>query len=272
MSGEVPEGDAGLHFVLRRAGIDYDHYKLKCVERRLAMRMRARGTATFDDYGRLLESDPVEARLLAEALTINVSRFFRNWPVFQAIAETVIPELWRQRSGTIRVWSAGSAGGEEAYSLAVLFHRHAEAIGEPWLDRVRIVGTDVHAASLRLAERGVYGEAALAEAPPELRERYFEQKGAEVSVTSEIRPLVSFERRDLVLDRDPPPVFDLIVCRNVIIYFEQRAQLALLERFHRCSTPGAFLVLGRVEAILGTARRWFQPAAIRARIYRRLPG
>lgn len=272
MSLEGPEDDAALHAVLRRTGIRYDHYKLKCIQRRLAMRMRARGAVSCDDYARLLDSDRSEVRRLSEALTINVSRFFRNWPVFEAISDVVIPELWRQQPGTIRAWSAGSAGGEEAYSLAALFHRHGLNSGEQGLDRVRIVGTDVDAASLCGAVRAGYREAALAEAPQDFRDRYFERRGAEIFVVPELRSRVSFERRDLILDPDPPGSFDLIVCRNVIIYFEQRAQLALLERFHRCSRPGAFLVLGRVEAILGTARRWFQPVAIRSRIYRRLAG
>ncbi len=271
MSEDVPGNDAALHAVLGRAGIQYSHYKLKCIQRRLAMRMRVRGAATYEDYALLLDTDQKEGRLLSQALTINVSRFFRNWPVFEAISELVIPELWQRNRGRIRVWSAGSAGGEEAYSLAALFHRHAEKIGEQWLDRVRIVGTDVDEASLRVAERARYSEGALVEAPQELRERYFERRGAEIFVMPELRSLVRFERRDLILDPDPPESYDLIVCRNVIIYFEQRAQLALLERFHRCTSTGSFLVLGRVEAILGTARRWFQPAVIRSRIYRRVP-
>lgn len=272
MTEEGQEDAAAVHAVLSRAGIQYSHYKLKCIQRRVAMRMRARGAATYDDYAQLLDTDRNEVRLLSQALTISVSRFFRNWPVFQAISELVIPELWRQQRGTIHVWSAGSAGGEEAYSLAALFHRHAENLGEPWLDRVRIVGTDVDEGSLRMAERAGYSEGALAEVPQELRDRYFERRGVEVFVVPELRPLVRFERRDLILDPDPAGSYDLILCRNVIIYFEQRGQLALLERFHRCSRAGSFLVLGRVEAILGTARRWFQPAVIRSRIYRRLPG
>lgn len=272
MSEEPPGDEAALHSVLRRAGIEYNHYKLKCIQRRLATRMRARGAVTYADYARLLDMDRNEARLLEQALTINVSRFFRNWHAFEAIAELVIPELWRrQRSGPIRVWSAGCAGGEEVFSLAALFHRHAVQLKEPWLDRIRITGSDVDEASLRLAQRAVYQETALAEAPEELRERYFERKGSEVTVAPELRGLVRFERRDLVLDPDPGERFDLIVCRNVIIYFEQQAQHGLLQRFYRCSSPHAFLMLGRVEAILGPARQWFEPAVIRSRIYRRLP-
>jgi len=272
VSGEPPGDEAALHSVLRRAGIEYNHYKLKCIQRRLAMRMRARGAVTYDDYAQLLDLDRHEARLLEQALTINVSRFFRNWPTFEAIAELVIPELWRrQRSGPIEVWSAGCAGGEEAFSLAALFHRHATQRGEPWLEKVRITGTDVDEASLRVAERAVYQQAALVEAPEELRERYFQRRGNDVAVIPELRALVRFQRRDLILDPAPPERFDLIVCRNVIIYFGQQAQHTLLQRFHQCSRADAFLVLGRVEAILGPSRRWFQPAVIRSRIYRRLP-
>jgi chemotaxis protein methyltransferase CheR len=269
---DAPGPDAaGLHDLLRRAGVPYDHYKMRCIERRIATRMRARGADTYDEYSRILQSDPGESARLAQALTINVTRFFRDWAAFEVLARIAIPELWSRTSGAIRVWSAGCAAGEEAYSLAALFHDHAVRVGgEALASRVEVIGSDIDADSLAAARRGVYAQAQLAEAPPALRERYFETARGNVAVGPELRGLVSFEQRDLVLDREPEVTFDLVVCRNVTIYLEQRAQETLLGRFHRCSRRSAFLMLGKVESILGRPRKWFQPVAVRERLYRRV--
>lgn len=269
MNGPPPEEADALHEVLRRSGVQYDHYKIRCIERRLATRMRARGVSTYDEYARLLQADPGESARLAQALTINVTRFFRNWPAFEVLSNIAIPELWRG-TGVIRVWSAGCAAGEEAYSLAALFHHYAVRTGtQSLVSRVEILGTDIDEESLRSARRGVYAESQLAESPPELRQRYFEVTRGNAVVSAELRGMVRFQQLDLVLDREPDVPFDLVVCRNVIIYLAQRAQETLLGRFHRCLRPGGFLMLGKVEAIIGKPRSWFTPVAIRTRLYRR---
>jgi chemotaxis methyl-accepting protein methylase len=261
-----------IHDVLRRAGVQYDHYKLTCIERRIAARMRLCGVGSYDEYTRVLQSDPAEARQLERALTINVTRFFRNWSAFHALATSVVPELWRRDESPIRVWSAGCASGEEAYSVAALFHDHALQIGEVHrVSRVEVVGSDVDEESLAAAHGGRYPAAAVAEAPDHLRERYLQISRGTALVDDRLRALVHFERRDLVLDREPWAAFDLILCRNVLIYLDARAQEALFERFHRCTVRGAYLMLGKVEAVLGRARSWFKPVNIRARIYRREP-
>jgi chemotaxis methyl-accepting protein methylase len=266
---EVSADPDSLHELLRRAGVPYDHYKIRCIERRLATRMRARGVQSYEDYSRLLQLDPGESARLAQALTINVTRFFRNWPAFETLAREAIPALWSRTSGPIRIWSAGCAAGEEAYSIAALFHDHAVRAGQQQqIGRVQVVGSDIDEESLRTARRGVYAEAQLVEAPPQLRERYFEIARGQAAVGADLRGMVRFEHRDVILDREPDERFDLIVCRNLIIYLEGRAQLALLERFHRCSRSGAFLMLGKVEAVLGQPRTWFQPVVVRARLYR----
>jgi chemotaxis methyl-accepting protein methylase len=105
-------------------------YKEKCLSRRIAVRMRARGVHTYADYARLLDADEAEYDKLLDALTINVTKLFRNWDTYRAIAATVIPELWASETPSLRVWSAGCSSGQEAYSLAVLFHRHAASLGK----------------------------------------------------------------------------------------------------------------------------------------------
>lgn len=259
-----------LEKIARERGFGCASYKEKCLRRRIAVRMRARGVHTYGDYGRLLDGDAVEWERLLDALTINVTKFFRNPDTFHAIARAVIPILWERHEPRLRIWSAGCASGEEPYSLAALFHRHAVAVSEPWrLDRVEILGTDIDRTSLAAAARGEYAEAAFADTPPLVRERYFTRSGGVHAVVPELRRMVRTERRDLLVDAAPPGPVHLITCRNVIIYFDRATQEALFQRFAEALAPGGFLVLGKVETLLGAARSAFVPVEPRERIFRR---
>jgi chemotaxis protein methyltransferase CheR len=262
---------AAITALIAQSGFPSEQYKSRCVQRRIAVRMRAHGVQTYKDYLKVLRRDPSEQRRLLETLTINVSRFFRNRAVYDAIAQDVIPTLWDRSPHTIRIWSAGCAAGEEAYSIAALFHRHAEALGQSAIaGRIEVIGSDVDRESLAAGERGVYPRSALIEVPRHLRERYFETVDGRVAVGADLRGLVHFEHRDLILGREPAQPFDLVLCRNVIIYLEPRAQQALIERLHRALSPEAYLVLGRVEAIVGGLRKLFAPVSVKLRIYKRL--
>ena len=272
MTAEDPEPNyAAIAALIAQSGFPCEQYKSRCVHRRIEVRMRARGVSTYKEYLKLLRRDPAEHRLLVQTLTINVSRFFRNRAVYDALAQDVIPSLWDRSPHTIRIWSAGCASGEEAYSIAALFHIHAEALGQSSVaGRIEVIGSDVDKASLAAGERGVYPRTALLEVPREIRERYFETVDGQVAVGADLRGLVHFEHRDLILGREPAQPFDLVLCRNVIIYLEPKAQQALIERLHRALSPEAYLVLGRVEAIVGGQRKLFAPVSVKLRIYRRL--
>lgn len=254
--------------IARERGFACASYKEKCLRRRIAVRMRARGVHTYPDYARLLDTDAREYELLLDALTINVTKLFRNWDTYAAIARVVIPALWGRDDAVLRIWSAGCASGEEAYSLAVLFHRHVEMAGERHrLSRVSVLGTDIDRASLAAAHRGAYLEPAFADTPPELRAAYFAPQPPH-EVHAEAKRLARFERHDLL--RDPPPGgMHLIACRNVIIYFDRLTQETLFQRFHAALAPGGYLVLGKVETLLGPARNMFVAVDPRERIFRR---
>jgi chemotaxis methyl-accepting protein methylase len=244
-------------------------YKERCLRRRIAVRMRATGVHSYHDYVRVLDADASEYDRLLDALTINVTKLFRNWDTYQAIARHVIPELWSLPADPLRVWSAGCSSGEEPFSLAALFHRHAASLGqEARLSRVRILGTDIDRDSLAAADRAGFTEAAFADTPPELRRRYFSPDPPH-TVVPEVRRLARFERLDLLSDPPPPAGQHLIACRNVIIYFDRTSQERLFERFHASLVPGGFLVLGKVETLLGPARTLFTPIDARERIFRR---
>ena len=187
------------------------------------------------------------------------------------LEQRVIPQLWDRTDAQLRVWSAGCATGEEAYSAAILMHAHARATGSlQRLEEISIVGTDIDAHVLADAESGLYPEAALGETPERLRSVYFPPANGFRAMLPEVRQMVRFERADLL---QAPPPFEsahLIMCRNVIIYFEREAQEALFREFHRVLAPGGFLVLGKVETLLGEIRSLFSPVNARERVFRKL--
>jgi chemotaxis protein methyltransferase CheR len=243
-------------------------YKDKCLRRRIAVRMRARGEESFAGYAALLDRDPREYDLLLDALTINVTKFFRNAPVWEAIEERVVPALF-ERPAPVRIWSAGCASGEEAYSVSILLREWAARHGRAReLDRFGILGTDIDRRSLDAARRAEFPELSLDETPPERRERWFSAPGPPFRLHDEARRNVDFLHRDLI-SGPAEKGQSLIVCRNVIIYFDRRIQEELFQRFHDALLPGGFLVLGKVETLLGRARSLLRTVSTRERIFQR---
>jgi chemotaxis protein methyltransferase CheR len=269
----APDDDRGFAALLakitRDRGFACASYKDKCLRRRIGVRLRARGVATYADYAALLDADEREYDRLLDTLTINVTKFFRNWGAYATLQRTIVPALWELPDPTLNVWSAGCASGEEAYSLAVLLHHHATAAGAPErAGRIRVLGTDIDRDSLMRAAGATYGQAAFGDTPPELRASYF-SAGWPASVDPRVRALVRFARHDVIRDAAPGDQH-LIACRNVIIYFDRPTQEVLFERFHAALVPGGYLVLGKVETLLGDWRERFTAVDARERIYQRV--
>jgi chemotaxis protein methyltransferase CheR len=267
--------DHEFHALLAKISAERDFrcasYKEKCLRRRIGVRLRARGIQDYAAYGRLLDGDAREYEKLLDTLTINVTKLFRNWETYTALAERVVPSLWRMggaAGAAVNVWSAGCSSGEEAYSLAVLLHQHALRLGESdRVARVHVLGTDIDRESLLRAGRGTFVDAAFADTPADLRARYFSAQ-APHAVDPAVRTMVRFERRDLI--NDPAPAGQhLIACRNVLIYFDRETQEQLFRRFHDALVPGGYLVLGKVETLLGPTRSLFDPVDARERIFQR---
>jgi len=246
-------------------------YKDKCLRRRIAVRMRARGVNTYAEYARVLDNDHAEYDKLLDALTINVTKLFRNWETYTVLRERVVPALAALPDPVLNVWSAGCSSGEEPYSLAALFHEHAERTGTSAVvdRRVRVLGSDIDARSLQAAERGTFEESDFSETPRDLRRRYFAPE-APFTIVPEVRRLVRFERRDLLAEAPPPGPLHLICCRNVLIYFDRETQERLFQKFRDALAPTGFLVLGKVETLLGAARTRFAAVDGRERIFRPL--
>jgi chemotaxis protein methyltransferase CheR len=269
-----PADDLAFQALARRisegGGLAIEAYKAKCIRRRIAVRMRACGVQTYADYQRLLDRNPAEYERLRDALTINVTRFFRNVETWERLAAGFLPALWDPPSGPLRIWSAGCASGEEAYSLAILAAELAVARGHPEaLERVQVDATDIDRESLQRAEAGQYRADALMETPLALRQRYFEPVGGEYRVVERIRCRVRVRALDLSRERPLARAYDLIVCRNVVIYFERPVQERLFLAFGRALRPDGLLILGKVETLFGTAREQLTLLDARERIYRR---
>src|SRR2546423_13143741 len=256
--------------ITRDSGFQCSSYKDKCLRRRIAVRIRARGASGCAEYSGILDNDPREYERLVRSLTVNVTKFFRNWETYAAIEQKVVPALLQRDERDIRIWSAGCSSGEEPYSIGILAHKHSAANGGERLRSVTIVGTDVDTDCLGEAERAVYTESALGDTPADLREKYFPLIAGLRTMLPEVRRLVTFEARDLLHFQPPFEDAHLIGCRNVIIYLERPAQDALFAHFHKTLAPGGFLVLGKVETLLGEARELFSPVNARERIFRKI--
>jgi len=244
--------------ISRDRGVSCGSYKEKCLKRRIAVRMRARGVHTYQDYARVLDQDAHEYQELLDALTINVTKFFRNAETWTAL-QPYLADLAQARA-TLRVWSAGCASGEEPYTIAVLL---AELFGERARERAAIDATDIDRLSLERTRQATYPDTAFTEMPSQLRRRYF-SGGQPVPL---VRDLVQIRTHDLTRERPPRPPYDLIVCRNVVIYFERQAQERLFQTFVAALSPGGILLLGKVETLFGGARERLTLADPRERIY-----
>ena len=257
--------------ITRARGVSCDAYKDRCLRRRIAVRMRARGVHSFSDYSHVLDSDGHEYDRLIDALTINVTKFFRNNEAWTALAP-YLAERWKARSGAVAVWSAGCASGEEPYTIAAALAETSRTTGQSdWLSRARVLATDIDRQSLERATAARYAAAAFSETPAEVLRRWIEPAAADGTRTpvAAVRGLVTVQRHDLTTGRPPGGPFDLVVCRNVVIYFERPMQERLFQTFYETLRPGGLLLLGKVETLFGVARDRLTLLDARERIYRR---
>ncbi|MBI2803805.1 MAG: PAS domain-containing protein [Planctomycetes bacterium] len=248
---DIQSGDelsAVFSLLRRHFGVDFSLYKPSTLGRRLERRMTLQNTESLADYVASLEADRDELDHLYRDLLVEVTQFFRDKDAFDVIKREVIPKLFEQASPDdgLRIWVPGCATGEEAYSLAILFHEFAQTHKQN-ID-VKIFATDVHRSSLEAASAGVYRESSVADMPREYLERYFVHKRNHFVVTQDIRKLVIFAPHNLT--KDPPfTKLDLVTCRNVLIYLNPATQRKVLTLFHFGLRTGGVLFLGPSESL-----------------------
>ena len=254
--------------VEREHGLVLSSYKQPCLKRRLAVRMRARGVHSYEAYASLLDRAPDEYDLLLDALTINVTRFFRNPEAWRALDAQVLGPLLAG-PGRVAIWSAGCASGEEPYSLALQVAGRAAPRGAVPAARVRIDATDLDPGAVAALRRATYGAAAVTEVPAPLLRKFF-SAGPPYALDPAVAALVHPRVHDLTQDAPPQPPYHVIVCRNVVIYFDRATQERLFLAFADALVPGGHLFLGKVETLFGAARQRFDLIEPRERLFRRL--
>ncbi len=272
MTDPGPEADREFESVLtylkESRGFDFTGYKRTSLMRRVQRRMSQVGAGTFADYIDQLQVNADEFVALFNTILINVTGFFRDPDAWDYLREQVIPALLAERTPEepIRVWSAGCAAGQEAYSLAIAF---AEAIGvDAFRQRVKIYATDVDEEALAQARQATYTAAELEGVPEDKVEEYFEQYGSRYSFRKDLRRSVIFGRNDLVQDA-PISRIDLLVCRNTLMYFNADTQTKILERFHFALAPRGMMFLGKAEMLLSHGRI-FEPLDLKRRVFRKV--
>jgi chemotaxis methyl-accepting protein methylase len=253
--------------IARDRGFGFDAYKESCLKRRVAVRMRASGVSSYEEYADLLDRDAAEYERLLDTLTINVTKFYRNRETWDVISSSVLPSLWERRAGHVRCWSAGCASGEEPYTIGILISEVAQK-SPATVGLASIDATDFDRRSLERAGRGEYNETAFEEMPDELVRRYFSGASPK-TIRPEVRSMVRFLRHDITREPAPAPPYDLIICRNVLIYFDRDTQHRLVSQFIGDLNQDGYLVLGRAETLFGEARTQLQLEDARERIYRR---
>ena len=255
-----------------RTGIDLSQYKDNYILRRLSSRMKVLGAATYRDYMAVLEREPGEYDKVIDAFTINVSEFFRDKEVFKVISGQVIPAIIaaKKLSGrrSLRIWSAGCACGEEVYSLSMILN---EALGSDYNTfSIRLYASDIDEPCMAKAREGYYDPVSLKNVDKSYLTKYT-TTGADgkIKVKDEIKRNVTFKSYDMIKGGKFGSFFDLILCRNVMIYFSDDQKAKLLMEFYNSLATGGYMVIGRTETLVGDSRTAFQAINSMERVYRR---
>ena len=258
-----------LEHLRQTRGFDFTAYKRSSLMRRVMKRMQAINVTNFEQYLDYLQVHQEEFGALFNTILINVTSFFRDAEVWAFVTNELVPSLLKSRPDNepLRVWSAGCASGQEAYTIAMIL---AEHIGLDGLrDRVKIYATDVDEEALTEARHAGYSERQLADVSQHLLAKYFDRVGGQLSFNRELRRSVIFGRHDLVLDA-PISRVDLLLCRNTLMYFNADAQTRILARFYFSVNPGGYLLLGRAEMLFSHASL-FTPVDLKRRIFKTVP-
>uniref|UniRef100_A0A7V3VUD2 protein-glutamate O-methyltransferase n=1 Tax=candidate division WOR-3 bacterium TaxID=2052148 RepID=A0A7V3VUD2_UNCW3 len=251
-----------IKLIEAETGFKCHSYKERPLTRRIRVRMRALGFGEFSQYYDYLIKNPEEFKLLLDTITINLSYFFRNLETFEYLQEEIIPQL--SKNEKIIIWSAGCAQGEEPYSLAII------AAESGVIDKTKIYATDIDNNALEKAKQGLYPEITFQYTPKKYLGKYFTRCGNDYQINESIKSVVHFIHHDL-FEPFPYGPCDLIMCRNVLIYMSRSAQSIILHRFYENLKIGGYLVIGKVELLLGIPEaKYFEIINRSERIYQKV--
>jgi chemotaxis protein methyltransferase CheR len=254
-------------------GFDIKRYKTAFMKRRLDRRMRILEIDDYFEYAMILKKERREFEELFTSLSINVTNFFRDSTVYDKFRLFILPKILSGlgQQDKVRIWSAGCASGEEAYSLAILF---IHAIGQTNNVNVEIIANDIDERAIAYAQRGRYSQKSVAKLPPDVIVNHFQkiangENHVEYEVVPSTKNLVTFKAGD-ILSNDSKNL-DVIFCRNVLIYYEKEAQELIMTKFYHCLKESGYLILGMDETMLGRrCGKLFNPLMPRERIYQKI--
>ena len=254
-----------LSFLKESRAFDFTGYKRPSLARRVRYRMRELHIDSLEEYQDLLQTEPEEFTALFNTILINVTSFFRDQEAWDYLAEQILPEIIdSDGQAPIRIWSAGCASGQEAYSMAMLLH---DKMGSSFRERVKIYATDVDDAALDAARQASYTEREMRGLPDHYRDRYFDRIGERWVFTPDLRRSVIFGRNDLTQDA-PISRIDILLCRNTLMYLNAETQSRVVSRLGFALRPKGVLFLGKAEMLLNHAAV-FDPIDLKRRFFRR---
>jgi len=258
-------------FIFEKTGIHMRDGKQILISNRLRKRLTALHLSSYEEYYRLLVSGAAgeeELHNFIDAVSTNETYFFREINHFNVLRKTVLPEILR-RKHHVRIWSAGCSTGEEVYTLRIVVDEVAAQAGRPG-DAVSILGTDISTTAISKAKNGVYFERALRLVPQAALDRYFAPANGEArQIKQEMRDTVEFRVHNLFTDPLPGAPFDIIFCRNVMIYFNKATQAKLVDEiFAHALDPDGYLFIGHSESLSGFSKKFRYVAVFKAPIYR----
>lgn len=236
--------------VKRKTGIDLSLYKEAQMKRRLTALYEKKGYGSFQEFFGALNRDREEMEGFLDRMTINVSEFFRNYKRWEILETKILPRLLSENP-SLRVWSAACSTGEEPYTLSMMLSKYMA------LSNGSITATDIDKNALQRAMNGVYPERSLSELPEEMKKVHFTQEGPLFKLKDEVKRTVNFKQQNLLSDPFEAK-YDLIVCRNVMIYFTEEAKNLLYHKFNRSLKPGGVLFVGSTEQIFNPSQYGFE--------------
>ncbi|MBD5588089.1 protein-glutamate O-methyltransferase CheR [Clostridium botulinum] len=229
-------------WVLKDFGINLKAYKQNQLQRRILSLMSRVGVNSVEEYINLLKRDKDQRIKFLDFITINVSEFFRNPEIFDELEKKIKTELLNNTSGSLKIWSAACSIGAEPYSLSIIMDELSPS------KKHKIIATDLDMTILQRAKEGIYAQAEIKNVKKERLEKYFTKEGEKYKIKSSIKNVVTFKKHDLILDNYEKD-FDIIVCRNVVIYFNQDIKDNIYKKFSESLKKGGLLFVGATESI-----------------------
>ncbi len=258
-----------INYVSKNAGVNLNGYRENYLKRRIEFRMKAVGVKNYVEYFRILRKDRDEIYKLLDAITINVTEFMRDKTPFYHFMRQILPNIAERKrkigSKMIRIWSAGCSCGEEPYSIAICIY---ESLGNDWSPI--IYATDIDEECLKRAEEGVYSVHQLKNLSEEIIKKYFNKMNNKLVIKPFLKKCIKFKKHDLITDKPVSRFFDVIFCRNVMIYFTKEQKIKVINDFYHALVKGGYLIIGKSETIPNEFKTKFMAIDLKEKIYMKI--